>query len=91
MRFAPFHAGSCSRRNRTLHNPCPQPLQVYHQMQSTPGCAPDAGTHTTLIRILEACEQYPQVCVCACVCVCVCVCVCARAQAGWLLFLCQHF
>lgn len=35
--------------------------QVFHQMQATPGCTADAGTYASLIRILDAMCQYPQV------------------------------
>ncbi|KAL4458358.1 hypothetical protein ABPG75_013223 [Micractinium tetrahymenae] len=36
-------------------------LQVFHQLRATPGCAADAATYSSLLRILDACEQSPQV------------------------------
>ncbi|KAL4429625.1 hypothetical protein ABPG77_008674 [Micractinium sp. CCAP 211/92] len=36
-------------------------LQVFHQLRATPGCAADAATFSSLLCILDACEQFPQV------------------------------
>lgn len=35
--------------------------QVFHQLRTTPGCAADAATFSSLLCILDACEQLPQV------------------------------